>query len=229
MAGALLNYNGQALMTQTGAYGINNLIPENIKSGVQIGGITGTFDGGELIGGIIDNTLTTLNNSYATKVPDNKFSNASNLTTINLPNATSVGYRAFYLNHRLTSVSLLSCTSIGQEAFYDCDTMTSLYIPNVTSIGVSAFYYCSALTSVELPSCTSIGSNGFYRCSSLTSMTLGASSVCSLGATNSIPAKSSQHMTIYVPSDLISSYQSASYWSTLYSNGYITFQAISQL
>ena len=45
MAGALLKYNGQALQTPSGAYGINNLVPENIKSGVNIGGVVGNYTG----------------------------------------------------------------------------------------------------------------------------------------------------------------------------------------
>lgn len=45
MAGALLKYNGQALQTPSGAYGINNLVPENVKSGVNIGGVVGNYSG----------------------------------------------------------------------------------------------------------------------------------------------------------------------------------------
>ena len=43
MAGALLKYNGSSLQTPSGAMGINNLVPENVKSGVNIGGVVGTL------------------------------------------------------------------------------------------------------------------------------------------------------------------------------------------
>ena len=45
MAGAILNYNNQAIGTPSGVYGINNLTPENIKNGVNIGGVVGSFNG----------------------------------------------------------------------------------------------------------------------------------------------------------------------------------------
>lgn len=205
MAGALANYNGSALMTPTGAYGINNLTPENIKSGVQIGGITGTYKDEETVGAIFNRTISSIENSIATEIPD----------------------YAFNFCYGLTSASFSSVATIGSYAFRDCLYLTSVSFPSATSIKGNSFRNCTSLTSIELPLCTSIGSSAFYSCTHLTSMTLGASSVCSLSSTASLPASSSHHMTIYVPSNLISSYQSASNWSTLYSNGYITFQAIS--
>ena len=45
MSGSLLKYNGNLLKTPTGAYGIKNLVPENVKSGVNIGGVVGTAPG----------------------------------------------------------------------------------------------------------------------------------------------------------------------------------------
>lgn len=58
MAGALLKYNGQALQTPSGAYGINNLVPENIKENENVGGIVGTYAGKILKFGSLSRKVT---------------------------------------------------------------------------------------------------------------------------------------------------------------------------
>jgi len=45
MPGAIFQDNNRALITPSGAYGVDNLVPENIKSGVNIGGIVGAMEG----------------------------------------------------------------------------------------------------------------------------------------------------------------------------------------
>lgn len=60
MSGALLKHNGNLLQTPTGAYGIKNLVPENVKSGVNIGGVVGNYTGE---GKTVLSTSVTLTNS----------------------------------------------------------------------------------------------------------------------------------------------------------------------
>ena len=43
----VLQHNGNIVRNLTGAFGIDNCAPENIKSGVTIAGVTGTFEGGD--------------------------------------------------------------------------------------------------------------------------------------------------------------------------------------
>ena len=90
----------------------------------------------------------------------------------------------------LVSVEIGSCvTSIGNGAFQSCDSLTSVTIPNsVTSIGDMAFTYCDSLTSVTVEATTppTLGDYAFE-------------------ATNNCP--------IYVPTQSVSAYQSASRWS----------------
>lgn len=106
--------------------------------------------------------------------------------------------------------------------------LKTIYLPNATTIGQEAFKRNQGLTTVTLLKCTTIKTDAFQVCTALTTITLGASSVCSIASTTTIPATSSHHITIYVPSNLISSYQNATNWSTLYNNGYIDFQAITE-
>lgn len=66
-----------------------------------------------------------------------------------------------------------------------------------------------------------------YTPSVCTDLYLEANQVVTLAASsNCIWATSAHHLTVHVPSDLIESYQTATYWSTLYNNGYVTFVAI---
>ena len=106
-----------------------------------------------------------------------------------------------------------SVTSIGDWAFDGCRSLTSIIIPSgVTSIGMYAFRGCTSLTSINIPSSvTSIGNTAFDSCSSLTSVTVEATTPPTLGryvfnGTNNCP--------IYVPSQSVNAYKSASGWST---------------
>lgn len=376
MAGSILQYNNQALVTPSGAYGIDNLTPDNIKKNVNIGGIVGTYEAQPALGtksitsngtynassdGLqgysqvsvnvdtdsavapyVDGTVTTFNNPAVTSIkefaffvnPDWSTTNLTsaygenvttikeyafcyckNLTSINFPNCTTLrnnftvtllqGTRGIFsecyklktiILPKVTSIppncfrnsggdvstsvtiQLDNCTSIGTYAFWyfvPSYYISSLNLPECTSIGQYAFNYCGGFGSINLPKVETIGqyafaldlgrkhpltldlpalrtlgsygfrnwryttsmtfgnaqsiaSNAISSCASLTSITLGGSSVCALSNTNGIPASSGQHITIYVPSELIEDYKIASNWATLYNNGYIDFQAISQ-
>ena len=135
-----------------------------------------------------------------------------------------------------------SVTSIGQSAFDSCTGLTSITIPDsVTSIGGYAFQNCTGLTSITIPdSVTSIGQSAFQNCTGLTSITImgkpyfndycfkntskveqlvmkGTTGVPTLSYTScfngSTLYNSSSTAKIYVPSNLLASYQTATNWS----------------
>ena len=143
-----------------------------------------------------------------------------------------------YLNNELVTDLIIpdSVTSIGNSALSGCTSLTSITIGNgVTSIGDSAFSGCTSLTSITIPdSVTSIGDDAFYKCTSLTSVTIGngvtsigdyAFSYCDslqevyckpttppTGVYNTFDSNASGRK-IYVPSNSVSAYKSASGWS----------------
>ena len=168
----------------------------------------------------------------------NLYLNNELVTDLIIPDgATKIGSYAFYGYDLLTSVTIpYSVTSIGSYAFRNCTSLTSVTIPDsVKSIGSEAFRYCTSLTSITIPdSVTSIGDDAFYNCNSLTSVTIG-NSVTKIGeeafsGCNSLkevyckpttPPRGGSWMfddnasgrTIYVPSNSVSAYKSASGWS----------------
>ena len=158
-------------------------------------------------------------------------------------NVTSIGNYAFSGCTGLTSVTIPDgVTSIGGSAFYGCTGLTSITIGNgVTSIGNYTFQNCTGLTSITIPdSVTSIGQYAFYGCTGLTSITImgkpyfnngcfrdaskveqlvmkDTTGVPSLSNTNCFSGStlynSSSTAKIYVPSNLLASYQTATNWS----------------
>ena len=98
-------------------------------------------------------------------------------------------------------------------AFQDCSSLTSVTIPDsVTTIGAWAFRGCSSLTSVTIPdSVTAIEYYAFYSCSSLTSIYCKAITPPAGGA--SMFSSNASDRKIYVPTESVEAYKSASRWS----------------
>ena len=132
-----------------------------------------------------------------------------------LDGITTIGNVAFYGCPSLKSVIIPnSVRSIQMSAFASCQELKSVTIPStVTWIDGNAFYYCIALTSVTIPSSvTNIGSSAFNACSALTSVTVEATTPPTLGG--SVFLNTSSNLVIYVPSESVGTYKSASGWST---------------
>ena len=127
---------------------------------------------------------------------------------------TSIGGYAFYSCDSLTSVTIVGngVTSIGSYAFRDCTSLTSVTIGNgVTSIGFQAFCNCTSLTSVTIGNgVTSIGDDAFADCYSLKEVyckpTTPPTGEKDMFAHNALLSK------IYVPSNSVEAYKSASGW-----------------
>ena len=124
------------------------------------------------------------------------------------------GDTAVYCRKNATSVTIPdSVTSINDMVFKDCTSLISATIGNgVTSIGYDVFSGCTSLTSVTIPSSvTSIGNSAFYYCNHLTSFTCEATTPPTLGSN---VFNGTNNFLIYVPAESVSSYKSASGWSS---------------
>ena len=106
-----------------------------------------------------------------------------------------------------------SVTSIGDAAFANCTSLTSITIPDsVKSIGSQAFYFCTSLTSITIPDgVTSIGEYAFLYCTSLKEVYCKPTTPPT--GDYSMFNENASGRTIYVPSNSVSAYKSASGWS----------------
>ena len=217
-----------------------NLVAENIKSGVMVLGIVGTHEGGsveetpewdgsfsespdtEIVGGgssdllaqVIARTATEISDDSVTSIGDNAFRYYTDLIRVSFPNATTVGRYAFDYCENLASIDLPRVTSIGYGAFEsNVYMLAELYLPSATSIGERAFIGCQGLTSIDLPCVTSIGDGAFYNSYNLMSVTIRTPSVCSLGTEAFDEMAMWMGLCIYVPANLVDAYKSATNWS----------------
>ena len=169
------------------------------------------------------------------------FYNCFSIASITIPNgAMSVIAYAFYNCYSLASITIPNgVTSVGDYSFNNCYSLASIIIPNgAGSIGYRTFYNCYSLASITIPNgVTIIDTNAFYGCRSLASITI-PNGVTSIAATafsgcygmavydftacTSVPSLANtsgfsgipSDCVIKVPSSLLSSWKSATNWST---------------
>ena len=234
--------NIQALnVTENGTYTASGSVDGYSPVTVNVSGGGGTDS---RFAQLIERTLVSASDSTATKIGGYAFYYNSVLQTASFPAVTSIGSNAFYYCRSLTTVSFPSVTSIGSNAFYNCDSLTTASFPAVTSIGSNAFCNCSRITTVNFlavtrissyafsncgsittasfPAVTSIGGSVFRNCYHLVSLYLMGSSVPTLGAgvfystpIEGYSTQAGQYGSVYVPSSLWATYQTAANWSSI--------------
>ena len=119
-------------------------------------------------------------------------------------------------------------------AFAECANLVSIAFPSLTNLGTNPdnmFRMCSSLEAIDYgENCVAriAGSSTYYNCTVLTKIiirrTTGVNSLGNLNSFQNTPfADGKSGGTLYVPQDLIASYQSATNWSTIlgYANNQI--------
>lgn len=159
------------------------------------------------------------------------FNGCSELTTISMiHNANnSESHQWLFSNcHKLTSVTLPAIRFLGESAFQGDTSLANIALPSISRAPNKGFQNCTSLVSVDLGYPDRTSQNTFNGCTSLTNLIIRrTSSVCALtninAFTNTPFASGGTGGTLYVPQSLISSYQSASNWSTIlgYANNQI--------
>lgn len=173
-----------------------------------------------------------------TEIGDSAFANCSALGNITIPDSvTAIGRAAFFDCSSLLGITIPnSVTEIGDTTFHQCTSLISVKMSNnITAIAYAAFYGCSYLTNITIPdSVTTIEEVAFYDCISLRNITIPESvtkieAEAFYGCTNLSPVyckpitppqldrdvfdANDFTQIIYVPTESVSAYQSASGWS----------------
>lgn len=170
---------------------------------------------------------------------------STQITTITDANFPSLGVNSQYIillrMSSLTSIKLTGeklALSSGSGAIRDNANLVTIEFPNCAKnvgasyrgMGSMCFYGDTKLEMVDIGFCQSIGGNAFYNATKIRTIimrrtdaivTLPNWNTNTMNGIYNNPTES----TIYVPNDLISTYQTATNWSSAYTAG-VTFTAI---
>ena len=147
-------------------------------------------------------------------IGEDAFHGCKNLSSIIIPDSvTSIGYQAFTGSGLVSIIIPSSVKTIDGCAFEISRNLEFVTIEEgVTSIGDSAFKNCYSLSSIILPESVSlIKGNAFYNCTSLSSITVKAINPPTFYSGNT-SAFSNTICPIYVPSESVEVYKSATGW-----------------
>lgn len=187
--------------------------------------------GGSEINELADGSISGAVEITASYIRDRFLKECRYITSLSCPNITVVREQVCSNCSGLVSVSMPNATSVNSsQQFISCTSLTTVNLPKLQTLGGNMFQGCTALEFIDLPQATSLNATRcFYGCSNLKTIVLRYTSVVPLnndGLTGTQFASGGSGGTVYVPSALISSYQTASNWSTLYNAGTCTFTAI---
>ena len=248
-ANAEINVNVPASAVDTGTKSINSNGTHDVigyaSASVAVPNSYSASDEGKVVsnGALVAQTSDTVttNDTYDTTLINSLTVNVSGgggidtlaarcngtLTSYYSEDITEVANYAF-TGSGIQSLELPNCTEIGNNGLRGLTALTDLKIHNVTKLSTDALNGCSALTVLAIPKCTSITTRSFNGNTNLHTLEIGTlGSVVALSATtylkSDIWGSGGTGGTLYVPQSLISSYQSATNWSTIlgYANNQI--------
>ena len=136
------------------------------------------------------------------------FDGQSNLVTAIFPECKVIGGSAFTGCSNLTVISFPKAQIIENYAFMGCSGLADVSFPEVQSIESYAFSRCTALNEAVFPKCETISRAAFSE-AGLVSLYLTSDKLVTVSASPGINSTA----FIYVPRELLSDYQTASYWS----------------
>ena len=137
------------------------------------------------------------------------------ITSISSSTVTEICWGALHSREKLVNVDFPNVIKIGEFAFNSCYSLERVNLPNCRSfIDEMCMAYCFALQSIDLPKLEYLGYASFEGCKNLTSVTIRTPFVCrAIGDMFVDTPISNGKGYIYVPTDLVDSYKSATNWS----------------
>lgn len=178
-----------------------------------------------------NNALTEFSNDEITSLTALQFKGFTALEYVNLPNVTSFnGTDKFNGCSALKTINVPKLNSLPDRSFDGCSNLTAFAASLNQAVGGDAFRNCSNLIKVDLGHTAYFWNAVFQGCTSLKTVIIRNGGVMGLKNVNSFTdtpfASGGTGGTVYVPSALIESYQTATNWSTLYAAGTCNFVAI---
>ncbi len=138
------------------------------------------------------------------------------ITTISNDKVKDLGSYALAGCYSLVSASFPNVTKLYTSAFYRCTNLTDISFPNLLEISTDVFNGCTKLSKADLKVVASIGQSAFSGCTSLKTLIIRTSTCASLGNSAFFNTPIGNGIgDIYVPSNLVDAYKSATNWSAL--------------
>lgn len=218
-------------VTENGTYnppeGVDGFAPVTVNVEASGGG------GNALLHSILDRSITEFIDHEIVCIGSYAFYDCKSLKTVKCNNATFAYSRAFAFCTALETADLPNCapgSATPAYLFQGCTALHTVNIPEFTRLGSRSFSDCKVLEKLDLPKVNTIDGLSFENCTLLSVMILRNNVVASLSninAFNNTPfASGGTGGTVYCPASLITQYQQATNWSTLYAAGTCNFVAI---
>lgn len=188
-----------------------------------------------------------------TKIGAYAFRDCTGVTSVTLPNGlVEIGFVSFY-NCGLSALNIPDTVTTIENSIANCTKLADVTLPNNPAFTTIPAYFLSSCTKIRtliIPaSVTTCTDNYFCNLVPLTTLDIRMTGGTIRGGFSSMPAGSSviirksdgvlsksgypfgkpSKSTLYVPSSLVSTYQSAQGWGTVDNNGYGMFTGTNQI
>ena len=159
---------------------------------------------------VIDGSITSIE-SDVTGIMSSKFYNCTSLVSVDFPNVTTIGAGAFQYCQSLKEAIFPNVTRINDSILQYCLKLETAVFDKATYIGLASFQNDAKLKNINIRNIERISASAFWCCSNLNTIVLEKRAVLDvMSAFQSCPA------IIYVKSEDLSWYSTATNWSTLY-------------
>ena len=200
------------------------------------GAVTGdvVFNGDTFLGSFYGQNITSFSAPNLTQMMiPYVLAHCKSLTSCYIPRVQYLDGQTFGYDASLVNVDITSLIQIPNQCFKSCTSLQSIIAPSAETLNTSVFSGCSSLTVAIFPKLAgnyALGGTAFSYCSNLSILVLGSTTLVPMHYTSTFNysslASGGSGCTIYVPSNLISSYKVATNWKTYDGYGTITWAAI---
>ena len=135
--------------------------------------------------GLMSYTITELDNSILTSLPDGLFKNCNRLEFVNLPNVEQIGSSVFYGCDNLKKIYLNKLSVINKpRQFANLLNLSDIIVDNaeILSTATEAFLNCSSLKNIQLKCNSLIPQSAFKNCYSLNDIIINTDNQYSIGS-----------------------------------------------